>query len=462
MDNPVLGVLITILLVLANAFFVAAEFAIVKVRSSQIELRAQSGSKTAKMAQTLIAHLDAYLSATQLGITLASLGLGWVGEPIVASLIIGVMHLFGYTGGEELAHTIALPVAFAIITILHIVLGELAPKSLAIQKPEKVTLALAYPLRFFYIVFKPFIVVLNGLANFLLKSVGIQPAGALEHVHSNEELRLLLEQGREGGTIEETEHELIENVFEFREKIVKEVMVPRTELIALDAGGTSDEMTIAVIEEGYTRMPVYEDSLDNIIGVIYSKDLITMKEHSDLIILHDLLRPVYFVPETKAIADLLREFQRRKIHLAIVVDEFGGTSGLVTLEDVLEELVGEIQDEYDDETVGLEEIGDGVYIVDASLSVADANDMIEGFVLPEGEDYTSVGGLVTKWFGHIPSESESFERDMVRMTVLKTSNNKIVQVRIEDLNRNDEYNGLQAFADENTGSGGREEKQGNG
>lgn len=446
MVDPVLGVFITILLVLANGFFVAAEFAIVKVRSSQIELRAQTGKKTAKMSQTIIGHLDAYLSATQLGITLASLGLGWVGEPIVSKLIVSLMNLFGFSGGEELAHAIALPVAFAIITVLHIVLGELAPKSLAIQLPEQTTLAISYPLRFFYILFKPFIVTLNGLANFLLRRAGIQPAGGLDHVHSNEELRLLLEQGREGGTIEEAEHELIENVFDFREKVVKEVMIPRTEIVALDAADPADEMARKVIEEGYTRMPVYQDSLDEIIGVVYSKDLITLKEHSDLIILHDLLRPVYFVPETKLIYDLLREFQHRKIHLAIVVDEFGGTAGIVTLEDVLEELVGEIQDEYDDEPIDVEQIQDGIYIVNASLSVGDANDMIEGFVLPEGEDYTSIGGLVTKWFGRIPNENESFVRDQVQMTVLKTSNNRIVQVKIEDLNRNDMYNGLEAFA----------------
>ena len=448
MVDPILGVFITILLVVANGFFVAAEFAIVKVRSSQIELRAQTGKKSAQMAQTIISHLDAYLSATQLGITLASLGLGWVGEPIVARLIADVMNLLGFEGGEELAHAIALPVAFVLITVLHIVLGELAPKSLAIQRPEQTTLAISYPLRFFYVLFKPFIVTLNGLANFLLRKVGIQPAGALEHVHSNEELRLLLEQGREGGTIEEAEHELIENVFDFREKVVKEVMIPRTEIVALDAADPADEMARKVIEEGYTRMPVYQNSLDEIIGVVYSKDLITLKEHSDLIILDDLLRPVYFVPETKLIYELLREFQLRKIHLAIVVDEFGGTAGIVTLEDVLEELVGEIQDEYDDEPLELEQVGDGIYMVDASLSVADANDMIEGFVLPEGEDYTSVGGLVTKWFGRIPAENEAFERDNVRMTVLKTSNNRIVQVKIEDLNRNDMYNGLEAFAGE--------------
>ena len=456
MVDPVLGIVITIILVLANGFFVAAEFAIVKVRASQIELRVLTGSKTAKMSQTLITHLDAYLSATQLGITLASLGLGWVGEPIVSRLIVGAMHLFGYSGGEELAHAIALPVAFMAITILHIVLGELAPKSLAIQRPEQTTLIIAYPLRFFYILLRPFIAVLNGLANRLLRLVGIQPAGAHEHAHSNEEIRLLLEQSREGGTIEDAEHELLENVFEFRDKIVKEVMVPRTEIVALDAADPADELAKTIIEDGYTRMPVYHDSLDEIIGIVYSKDLITLKEHSDLIILEDLLRPVYFVPETKPIADLLREFQRRKIHLAIVVDEFGGTAGIVTLEDILEELVGEIEDEYDHEPVDVERIDDGVYIVNASISVADANDEIEGFVLPEGEDYTSVGGLVTKWFGRIPSENESFERDQVRMTVLKTSNNRIEQVQIEDLNRDELYNGLEAFREEKENERARE------
>ena len=446
--HPVLGILITIVLVLANAFFVAAEFAIVKVRASQIELRVLSGSKTAKMAQQLITHLDAYLSATQLGITLASLGLGAVGEPIVAQLIIAGMRLFGFEGNEELAHTIALPFAFVLITFLHIVLGELAPKSLAIQLPEKTTLAIAYPLRLFYILFKPFIYVLNGIATWLLRQIGIQPAGGLEHAHSNEELRILLEQSREGGTIEDAEHELIENVFEFREKIVKEVLIPRTEIVALDAADPVDELAKIVIEEGYTRMPVYDDSIDNIIGVVYSKDLITLREQSDLIILHDLLRPAYFIPETKLIADLLREFQRRKIHLAIVVDEFGGTAGIVTLEDILEELVGEIQDEYDDEPLDVVAIEDGTYLVNAAISVADANDMIEGLVLPEGEDYTSIGGLVTKWFGHIPNEEESFERDDVRMTVIKTSSNRIVQVKIEDLNRQATDNGLEAFSDE--------------
>jgi CBS domain containing-hemolysin-like protein len=454
MDDPIIGIFITLLLVLANAFFVAAEFAIVKVRSSQIELRAQSGERTAKIAHKLITHLDEYLSATQLGITLASLGLGWVGEPIVSKLLIMGMRLFGFEPDEELAHKIALPVAFVVITFLHIVLGELAPKSLAIQRSEQTTLALAYPLRFFYIIFKPAIVSLNWVANRTLKMFGLQSANESEHYHSGAELRLLLEQGREGGTIEEAEHELIENVFEFGGTSVREVMVPRTNIAALDIEEPPGQLIKFVVEEGYTRMPVYSGSIDNIIGVVYSKDLITLFEHQNLIILQDLLRPAYFVPETKLISELLREFQRHKIQLAVVVDEFGGTAGLITMEDILEELVGEIQDEYDDELVEIERDEDGSYVVNASITISDLNDAIEGFKLPEGDDYTTVGGLVTKWFGRIPDPDESYERDSVRMTVLKTVNRRVVQVKLEDLNLNSNVNGLEAFPEgEESGEG---------
>ncbi|HVZ37834.1 MAG TPA: hemolysin family protein [Candidatus Kapabacteria bacterium] len=448
MDDPILGIIVTVLLVAANAFFVAAEFAIVKVRSSQIELRAQSGERAAKMAQRLITHLDEYLSATQLGITLASLGLGWVGEPIVSKLLIGTMHLVGIAPSDELAHRIALPVAFVVITALHIIFGELAPKSFAIQRSEGTSLAIAFPLRGFYILFRPAIMFLNWVATAVLKTVGLQAASEADHYHSGEELRLLLEQGLEGGTIEEAEHELIENVFEFGDTIVKEVMVPRTAIVALDISKPSSELVKFVVEEGYTRMPVYSGSIDHIIGVVYSKDFITLLEHQNLIILQDVLRPAYFVPETKLISELLREFQRNKVQIAIVVDEFGGTAGLVTMEDILEELVGEIQDEYDEEPAEVERVEEGCYIVDASMSIPDLNDAIEGFALPEGDDYTTVGGLVNKWFGRIPSANESLERDSVRMTVLKTADRRIIQVKLEDLNRNQPDNGLNAFADE--------------
>ena len=433
MESPALGLLITFLLVLANAFFVAAEFAIVKVRASQIELLVQAGSRTAKMGQHLISHLDAYLSATQLGITLASLGLGWIGEPVVAKLIIEIMHLGGFEADPELAHRIALPIAFILITFLHIVFGELAPKSLAIQHSQPTTLAIAFPLWFFYLIFSPAIVALNWVSNQVLRLFGIGPASESAHYHSGEELRFLLEQGREGGMIEQEEHELIENVFEFGETSVREIMVPRTNIAAVDVTAPQTDLIKILVEGGYSRVPIYEDSLDNVLGVVHAKDLITLMEHRDLIILRDLLRPAFFIPETKPIDDLLREFQRRKVHIAIVVDEFGSTAGLVTMEDVLEELVGEIQDEHDSENHDIEKVSDQVYVINAELSIADVNDHIEEFDLPEGSDYTSVGGFINKWLGRIPEVNETLEYDTLRMTILKTDNHHVAQVRIEKL-----------------------------
>ena len=433
MESPALGLLITLLLVLVNAFFVAAEFAIVKVRASQIELLVQSGSRTAKMGQYLISHLDASLSTIQLGITLASLGLGWIGEPIVAKLILEIMHLVGLEADPDLAHSIALPVAFILLTFLLIVFGELAPKALAIQHSQSTTLAVAFPLWFFYRIFSPAIVALNWTANQVLRLFGLRPAGEAEHYHSGEELRFLLEQGREGGTIEQEEHELIENVFEFGETTVREIMVPRTTIAAIEVTSSRTDLVNLLVEGGYSRIPVYEESLDNIIGVVHAKDLITLMEHRDLIILRDLLRPAFFVPETKPIDDLLREFQRRKVHIAMVVDEFGSTAGLVTMEDILEELVGEIQDEHDSENHDIEKVSNQTYIINAALSIADVNDHIDEFELPEGSDYTSVGGFINKWLGRIPEVNEMFEYDTLRMTVLKTDNHHVTQVKIENL-----------------------------
>ncbi len=433
MESPVLGLLITLLLVLVNAFFVAAEFAIIKVRASQIELLVQAGSRTAKMGQYLISHLDASLSTVQLGITLTSLGLGWIGEPIVAKLILEMMSLVGLEADPNLAHSIALPVAFILLTFLLIVFGELAPKALAIQHSQSTTLAVAFPLWFFYRIFSPAIVAINWTANRVLRLVGIRPASEAEHSHSGEELRFLLEQGREGGTIEEEEHELIENVFEFGETSVREIMVPRTNIAAIEVTSSRSALVNLLVEGGYSRIPVYENSLDDIIGVVHAKDLITLMEHRDLIILRDLLRPAFFVPETKPIDDLLREFQRRKVHIAIVVDEFGSTAGLVTMEDILEELVGEIQDEHDSENHDIEKVSNRTYIVNAALSIADVNDHIAEFEIPEGNDYTSVGGFINKWLGRIPEVNEMFEYDTLRMTVLKTDNHHVTQVKIEHL-----------------------------
>ena len=431
MDSPALGILITLLLVVANAFFVAAEFALVKVRASQIELQVQTGNRTARMAQHLIDHLDAYLSVIQLGISLASLGLGWIGEPVVAGLILGATALVGLPAAPELAHTLALPAAFLLLTFLHMVFGELAPKALALQRPRPTALAVAFPLWLFSVLLSPAVSALNWTTNKVVRLLGIEPASESSPSHSGQELRLLLEQGREDGAIEETEHELIENVFEFSETVVKEIMVARTHIVALDIHASSGQLLKTMVEEGYTRMPLYAGSLDDIRGIVHAKDLFPLLEHRDLIVLDDILRPAFFVPETKPISQLLREFQRRKEHLAIVVDEFGSTAGLVTMEDILEELVGEIQDEYDNEAAGVEKLAEGQYVVRGSLTISDVNDRIDDFQLPEASDYTTLNGLINKWFGRIPEVSEACERDELRITVLKTENHHARQVRIE-------------------------------
>ena len=423
----ILDIFITIFLVALNGFFVAAEFAFVKVRSSQIELKAQSGHTMAKLAHGMIGHLDAYLSATQLGITLASLGLGWIGESVVSQIIINIMEAFGFQGSEELAHKIALPFAFALITVLHIVFGELAPKSLAIQRSESTTLAVAAPLRFFYIIFSPFIWLLNGFSNFILRSIGIRPLHGAE-VHTAEELRLLFEQSAEGGVIQDSQHELIENVFQFNERMVKQILVPRTKMVAVDINVPEDELMEVIFNEGYSRLPVYKGSIDNIIGVLNVKDILSLIRLGEPIVLEKLIRPAYFVPETKKINRLLKQFQKRHLHIAIATDEFGGVSGIVTLEDIIEELVGEIQDEYDEEVPIVERINDFEYKVNASASILDANDYLP-YPLPEGEDYETVGGLINMIYGQIPEDINDMATfNQYEVKVLEKSERKVESV----------------------------------
>ncbi len=434
----ILNIVITIFLVLLNGFFVAAEFAIVKVRSSQIELRAQAGHTMAQMAQHMLTHLDAYLSATQLGITLASLGLGWIGESVVSEIVINVMVFFGFKGNETLAHSIALPISFAIITVLHIVFGELAPKSLAIQRSESTTLGVALPMRFFFILFRPFIWLLNGLAGMILRSIGIRPMHGSE-VHSAEELRLLFEQSAESGVIVESQQELLDNVFQFSERMVKQIMVPRTRMAAIDVDIAEEELMQVIHTEGYSRLPVYKGSIDNIVGVLYVKDLLTVMRLGEPIIIEKLMRPAYFVPETQRINRLLQQFQRRHMHIAVVTDEFGGVSGIVTMEDIIEELVGEIQDEYDEEAPIVERINDFEYKVNGAAPISDANDFLP-YALPEGEDYETVGGLVTMVYGQIPenlNEVASFNQYDIK--VLEKADRRVewVLFKVKDEERDE-------------------------
>jgi CBS domain containing-hemolysin-like protein len=328
-----------------------------------------------------------------LGITLASLGLGWVGEDVMSRIILGTMQRFGLPISETMAHNIALPIAFAVLTVLHIVFGELAPKSIAIRHPTTITLQVSIPLQVFYYVCRPFIWLLNGFANLILRLIGVKPISEAE-IHSEDELKLIIAESEEGGAIEPNERELIQNVFDFDDRIVRQVMVPRVKISGLSAGLSIEETMDVLLKEGYSRYPVYENSLDEIVGIVHAKDIITSYVQKSGKGLRDVMRPAHFIPESKAIDLLLREFQRRKTQMAIVVSEFGGTIGIVTLEDILEELVGEIQDEHDHEQQIVTLLDKQVYQIVAQSSIHDINKFVD-VPFPESEEYETLSGMLT-------------------------------------------------------------------
>ena len=426
-----LDIFITLLLVSMNGFFVAAEFAIVKVRSSQLELKIKEGNRFAILSKHIVNHLDGYLAATQLGITLASLGLGWIGEPVVSKIIINLMNILNIEINETLAHQIALPLAFAIITILHIVFGELAPKSLAIQRSEKVTLYIAYPLQFFFYLFRPFIWLLNGIANLILKTIGITTAHGSD-VHSSDELMYLVQQGQVSGEIDADEYKIIKNAFDFSEQTVKQIMVPRTQMFALDINDFDEEKLQQVIEESYSRIPCYEDSIDNITGLVYLKDILIGLRKQSPFVLRDIVRPILAVPESKHIGQMLNEFQLKHQQMALVINEYGGTEGSVAMEDILEELVGEIQDEFDNELPVVEKKGEKEYHVLASAQLDDINEMLP-HPIEKGEQYETLGGCLFVKFRKLPNIKEKIVFDNYEFSILKKSKTSIILVRLIDL-----------------------------
>lgn len=422
--------LFALFLVLLNGFFVAAEFAIVKVRASQIEIKAKSGSRVGKMAKNIVHNLDGYLAATQLGITLASLGLGWVGEQVMHTIFQDLFISLNIQVSDAFIHSASTVVAFAVITVMHIVFGELAPKSLAIQRPVATTLFVSVPLQLFYVVFRPFIWALNGLASIILKPFGIDTSGGHDSIHSNEELQYLLDQGKESGALEDSEHELIKNVFDFNERVVKNIMVPRTKISGIELQTPSEEVVNKIIGEGYSRLPVYDDIIDKIIGIVHAKDILPLLAGNVKWNLNDIIRKPYFVPETKKINDLLNELQQKRIQIAIVIDEFGGTAGMVTLEDIVEEIVGEIQDEYDEEKPTVEKISDTEFVINAYATVYDVNEYLP-HDLPEDEDFDTIGGLVSHAFGKIPEVGDSEECYGYLFTILKKTEQNIETIKLE-------------------------------
>ncbi|MEO8512477.1 MAG: hemolysin family protein [Ignavibacteria bacterium] len=432
LESILFELILVFLIIFLNAFFVAAEFAIVKVRSTQIQPLADNNNKRAKIAVKILANQDAYLSASQVGITMTSLGLGWVGEPVTAKLLSPVFYWVGMTD-EQTIHTLSVIVGFIFLTFLHISLGEQAPKMLAIKSPKSVSLIIAIPLNLFYVTFKPIVWLLNHAANLILRVIGIQQVPDSERINSEEELRLLISEGRKSGAIDQTEHQLIEKIFEFNDKQATEIMVPRNHMAAIDIEEPRDKIFQLVTEEGYSRLPVYKDTIDNIVGIIYTKDLISAAEHRELIALVDIIRPAFFVSSTKLIGNLLKEMQRNKVHMAIVVDEYGGVEGLVTIEDIIEEIVGEIQDEYDvDETQEVVNEKSGVYLVNPIISIENFNKKFKSNI-PEDTDYQTLNGFLQKVTGHIPEVYERIDFKGMSFVVTKKSGNRILQVRVQKI-----------------------------
>lgn len=435
----ILSVLITLFFVFLNGFFVAAEFAIVKVRSSQLENKVQAGNRTAILAKHITHHLDAYLAATQFGITIASLALGMIGEPVVSKLVTAFFIFIGVDvdaisifGLNISISAISIGLAFFIITTLHIVFGELAPKSIAIQRSEQTTLFVSYPLQAFYWICRPFIWLLNGTANFFIKLIGLH-AITEEEVYSSDELRYLVDQVKESGATDDTDYEIIQNVFDFSERTARQVMVPRTQVVAIDVNDYNVSTLEHVIEEGYSRLPCYEDSIDNVIGVVTLKDILNKMREDENFNIRTIIRPVSFVPETKRIGQLLKEFQVKHQQIGIVLNEYGGVEGVITMEDILEELVGEIQDEYDNEVPFVEQTGERTYSVMATASISDINDELPHPIDDKDKQYDTLAGYLIDKFGRIPNIHDKLESDQYEFTVVNKTRTSIITVQVKDL-----------------------------
>ncbi len=394
---------LVLFLIAMNGFFVAAEFCCVKMRPSRLETLIQEGNTRAKYAKKLIDELDEALSVTQLGITLASLGLGWVGEPFVAELISPLIHAAGF--GETLGHTISFALAFSLITSMHIILGELTPKSMAIAASEKILLNIALPMIIFWKVMYPFVWLLNTTASFVSHHLGLSISEG-EVAHNPEEIRLLMKESRKQGLVDDTEVDFVDNVFDFTERNVREIMVPRPDMVCLYLNKSYEENLETILEEEMTRYPICDEDKDHIVGFLHIKDLIgAMLQGKKKPSLKKLARKVFFVPESMDVSVLLKTMQTNRSQLAIVVDEYGGTAGMVTIEDIIEEIVGDIQDEFDEERPDAEKRAENLYSIDAKMLLEELED--EFGIKIEDEDVDTVGGWLNDKLGGEPKVGQS-------------------------------------------------------
>ncbi|MQR96693.1 hemolysin family protein [Fictibacillus phosphorivorans] len=426
---PIVNVIMIILLIVLTAFFVVTEFAIVKVRRTRIDHLASEGNSKAIAAQKVIGNLDGYLSACQLGITITALGLGWLGEPTVE---IFLRPLFENAGlNEGLTHTLSFSIAFFLITFLHVVLGELAPKTVAIQKAETVSLATAKPIILFYRVMYPFIFLLNGSANLLTRVFGISPASEHEVVHTEEELRLILSESLQGGEINQSEYRYVNRIFEFDDRVAKEIMIPRTEMVCLFLENTSEQNMTIMREEKFTRYPVGHDDKDHIVGIVNIKEFFNENFSRENFDLNDYIRPIITVHESIPIQKLLVKMQKDQTHMAVLVDEYGGTAGIVTVEDILEEIVGEIRDEFDiDEEPEIQKVDQNQTVVDGKVLISQINEL---FALDiDNSEIDTIGGWVLTRSIDLET-NHAFNYESYRFTILELDGRQIKKIGIEKI-----------------------------
>ena len=418
------------LLVLLNGFFVAAEFALVKIRNSQLETLAAEGNKRAVVGQVVAGNLDAYLSACQLGITLASLGLGWVGEPFLAQMLQPAFALL-HIQSPVVITSISFTIAFSLITFLHIVLGEQAPKILAIRKPLPTTLWVSAPLRFFYVIFKPAIWFLNASSNWVLKNImRLEPATEHELSHSEEELRLILDESEKSDEVSTLGRDILVNALDMRRRVVRDIMTPRGEVVSLDLEESFEDNVKKALESRHTRFPLCRGHLDNTVGLIHIKELVPMMRDPSPDLLR-IRRDVLNVPEMMQLEKLLNMFLTKHAHLAVVVDEYGGTVGMVTLENVLEELVGDIQDEFDTEKEEFREINENEFTVEGAVGLYELQDMAD--LTLESADVSTIGGYVTHLLGHLPKQGEQVRIENYLVTITKSDGRRVEELHFRKL-----------------------------
>ncbi|MBX3279848.1 MAG: HlyC/CorC family transporter [Acidobacteria bacterium] len=420
-----------ILLVLANGFFVAAEFALVGVRRSRIQTLADAGNRRATRLLGVLDHLDAYISATQLGITIASLALGWVGESTLSHIFQPVFaSVLPATAAAAASHTAAIALAFALITFLHIVLGELAPKTLALQRAEAVALAITRPMMLFYRLFKAPIQLLNGAGNIVVRMIGLDATAGHGAIYTAEELHHLIDLSYKGGQLKPSQGAILARALEFSGLTVRYAMVPRTNVEAVSEDASLPDIVKRIGESGYSRLPVYRDTLDNIVGIIHSKEVLAFWDARDEFTVEKVMHPVNFVPDTMRLDSVLKRMQEGRFHFAVVTDEHGGFEGIITLEDLLEEIVGEIEDEFDDEAHRLvQKLPDGSYLLEGTLPIRSANRRL-GLSLPEDGVYHTLAGFLMTQAGRVLRQGDRVAYGDAQFSIEKADRHRIREIRL--------------------------------